>query len=150
MLSEIGDLYRLFLVLWYSGKPVVTGAFSATTTQRMIDLLAADAGGLEALQLRPRAIFDVCPSPPLHWSDFAGENLVQLARADVPAEIISVPLAGATAPVTLACAVVQHAAECLTEIVIHQLAQHGARVVWGGARILRVWLPLPSWGVRPL
>ncbi|MDZ4862078.1 MAG: trimethylamine methyltransferase family protein [Gemmatimonadota bacterium] len=131
--SGIGDLYRLFLVLWYSGKPVVTGAFSATTTQRMIDLLAADAGGLDALQARPRAIFDVCPSPPLHWSDFAGENLVQLARADVPAEIISVPLAGATAPVTLAGAVVQHAAECLTGIVIHQLARPGARVVWGGA-----------------
>ncbi len=131
--SEIGDLYRLFLVLWYSGKPVVTGAFTATTAQRMIDLLAADAGGLEALQARPRAIFDVCPSPPLHWSDFAGENLVQLARADVPAEIISVPLAGATAPVTLAGAVVQHAAECLTGIVIHQLARPGARVVWGGA-----------------
>ena len=131
--SQIGDLYRLFLVLWYSGKPVVTGAFSATTTQRMIDLLAADAGGLAALQARPRAIFDVCPSPPLHWSEFAGENLVQLARADVPAEIISVPLAGATAPVTLAGAVVQHAAECLTGVATHQLARPGARVVWGGA-----------------
>ncbi len=131
--SEIGDLYRLFLVLWYSGKPVVTGAFSATTTQRMIELLATDAGSLEALGERPRAIFDVCPSPPLHWSDFAAENLVHLARADVPAEIISVPLAGATAPVTLAGAVVQHSAECLTGVVIHQLARPGARVVWGGA-----------------
>lgn len=131
--SRIGDLYRLFLVLWYSGKPVVTGSFSATTTQGMIDLLAADAGGLEALRARPRAIFDVCPSSPLHWSDFAGDNLVQLARAEVPAQIISVPLAGATAPVTLAGAVVQHAAECLTGVAIHQLACPGARVVWGGA-----------------
>ena len=26
---EIGDLYRLLVVLWYSDKPVVTGAFSA-------------------------------------------------------------------------------------------------------------------------
>ena len=26
---EIGDWYRLLLVLWYSEKPVVTGAFSA-------------------------------------------------------------------------------------------------------------------------
>jgi trimethylamine--corrinoid protein Co-methyltransferase len=131
--SQIGDLYRLFLVLWYSGKPVVTGSFSAATTQGMMDLLAADAGGLEALRARPRAIFDVCPSSPLHWSDFAGDNLVQLARAGVPAEIISVPLAGATAPVTLAGAVVQHAAECLTGVAIAQLACPGARVVWGGA-----------------
>jgi len=131
--SAIGDLYRLFLVLWYSDKPVVTGAFSASTTQVMLELLAAESGGMAALAARPRAIFDVCPSPPLHWSEFAAENLVQLARAGVPAEIVSVPLAGATAPVTLAGAVVQHAAECLTGLVIHQLAGPGAPVVWGGA-----------------
>ena len=131
--SEIGDLYRLLLVLWYSDKPIVTGAFTASGTRAMIDLLAADCGGREALVARPRAVFDVCPSPPLHWSDFAAQNLVDLARAGIPAEIISVPLAGATAPVTLAGAVVQHAAECLSGIVIHQLAAPGAPVVWGGA-----------------
>jgi trimethylamine--corrinoid protein Co-methyltransferase len=131
--SEIGDLYRLLLVLWYSDKPIVTGAFTASGTRAMIDLLAADCGGMEALVARPRAVFDVCPSPPLHWSDYAAQNLVDLARAGIPAEIISVPLAGATAPVTLAGAVVQHAAECLSGIVIHQLAAPGAPVVWGGA-----------------
>ncbi|MBZ5526695.1 MAG: trimethylamine methyltransferase family protein [Acidobacteriia bacterium] len=131
--QEIGDLWRLHVVLRHSGKPVVTGAFSAHTAPAMIDLLAADCGGRAALKARPRAIFDVCPSPPLNWSDFAAQNLVDLARAGVPAEIISVPMAGATAPVTLAGAVVQHAAECLAGIVIHQLAQPGAPVVWGGA-----------------
>jgi trimethylamine--corrinoid protein Co-methyltransferase len=43
------------------------------------------------------------------------------------------PLAGATAPVTLAGSVVQHAAECISGIAIHQLAQPGAPIVWGGA-----------------
>ena len=131
--KEIGDLYRLFLVLWYSGKPIVTGAFAPHTAPIMIDLLAADSGGHEALRQKPRAIFDVCPSPPLNWSDFAAQNLFDLARAWVPAEIVSVPLAGAAAPVTLAGAIVQHAAECLSGITIHQLAQPGAPVVWGGA-----------------
>jgi trimethylamine--corrinoid protein Co-methyltransferase len=131
--KEIGDLYRLFLVLWYSAKPIVTGAFSPHTAPIMIDLLAADSGGHEALRQKPRAIFDVCPSPPLNWSDFAAQNLVDLARAWVPAEIVSVPLAGAAAPVTLAGAIVQHAAECLSGITIHQLTQPGAPVVWGGA-----------------
>ncbi len=73
------------------------------------------------------------PSPPLNWSEFASQNLVDLARAGVPAEIVSMPLAGATAPVTLAGSVVQHAAECISGIVIHQLAQPGAPIVWGGA-----------------
>ncbi|MBZ5540569.1 MAG: trimethylamine methyltransferase family protein [Acidobacteriia bacterium] len=131
--KEIGDLYRLFLVLLHSNKPIVTGAFAAHTVPLMIDLLAADSGGREALRGRPRAVFDVCPSPPLNWSDFAGQNLADLARAGVPAEVVSVPLAGAAAPVTLAGTVVQHAAECISGIVIHQLAQPGAPVVWGGA-----------------
>src|SRR5579864_9158385 len=131
--QDIGDWYRLLLVLWYSEKPVVTGAFSADSLHTLIDLLAIESGSREALRQHPRAIFDVCPSPPLNWSEFASQNLVDLARAGVPAEIVSMPMAGATAPVTLAGSVVQHAAECISGITIHQLAQPGAAIVWGGA-----------------
>lgn len=131
--QEIGDWYRLLLVLWYSNKPIVTGAFSAASLHTLIDLLAIASGGRDALRQTPRAVFDVCPSPPLNWSEFASQNLVDLARAGVPAEIVSMPLAGATAPVTLAGSVVQHAAECISGITIHQLAQPGSPIVWGGA-----------------
>ncbi len=131
--QEIGDWYRLLLVLWYSAKPVVTGAFSASSLHTLLELLTIESGGSDALRQRPRAVFDVCPSPPLNWSEFASQNLVDLARAGVPAEIVSMPLAGATAPVTLAGSVVQHAAECISGITIHQLAAPGAPIVWGGA-----------------
>jgi trimethylamine--corrinoid protein Co-methyltransferase len=47
--------------------------------------------------------------------------------------MVSMPLAGAGSPVTLLGSVVQHAAESLAGIVIHQLAQPGAPIVWGGA-----------------
>jgi len=130
---EIGDWYRLLLVLWYSEKPVVTGAFSASSLHTLLELMAIESGGREALRKHPRAVFDVCPSPPLNWSEFASQNLVDLARAGVPAEIVSMPLAGATSPVTLAGSVTQHAAECISGITIHQLAQPGAPIVWGGA-----------------
>lgn len=131
--SEIGDLYRLFVVLHYSNKPIVTGSFSAGGLPGMIDLLAADAGSREQLRQKPRAIFDVCPSPPLNWSEFGAHNLLDLARAGVPAEIVSMPLAGAAAPVTLAGSITQHAAETLAGITLHQLAAPGAPIVWGGA-----------------
>jgi len=129
----IGDLYRLYVVLRYSDKPVVTGAFTPHTAPVMIEMLAADCGGHEALRAKPRAVFDVCPSPPLHFSEFASHNLVDLARAWVPAEIVPMPLAGVAAPVTLVGTIVQHAAESIGAITIHQLAQPGAPVVWGGA-----------------
>ncbi len=131
--TEIGDLYRLFLCLVHSSKPVVTGAFTPRGSALMIDLLAIDAGGREALAEKPRAVFDVCPSPPLTWSEFACRNVMDLARAHVPAELISMPLAGVAAPVTLIGAIVQHAAETLAGIVLHQLAEAGSPIVWGGA-----------------
>ena len=131
--SAIGDLYRLFVVLQHSDKPVVTGSFSAAGLQGMIDLLAADSGSPDKLRQQPRAVFDVCPSPPLNWSEFGSHNLIDLARAGVPAEIVSMPLAGGTAPVTLAGSVTQHAAETLAGITLHQLAGPGSPVVWGGA-----------------
>ncbi len=131
--KAIGDLYRLYLVLLYSDKPIVTGAFSLPTFTHMVDMLAVFAGGRDELAAKPQAVFDVCPSPPLIWSEFGAGNLVDLARARVPAQIVSMPLAGAVAPVTLLGSVVQHAAECLSGIAIHQLAQPGAPIVWGGA-----------------
>ena len=131
--TEIGDLYRLFVVLLSSSKTVVTGAFTPRGSGVMVELLAIDAGGREALEQRPRAVFDVCPSPPLDWSEFACRNVIDLGRAGVPVELISMPLAGVAAPVTLVGVIVQHAAESLAGVVLHQLAAPGGPIVWGGA-----------------
>lgn len=131
--KEIQDLYRLYLILLFSGKPIVTGAFSNKNIEHMIDMLAIIPGSRENLRRFPRAVFDVCPSPPLIWSNFGAGNLMALSRAGVPAEIVSMPLAGVAAPVTLIGSVTQHAAECLSGITIHQLACPGSPIVWGGA-----------------
>ena len=133
VVAEIGDLYRLYLALNYIRKPIVTGAFRTDTWWTMKEMLVAAAGGEAALAAKPIAVFDVCPSPPLLWSDLTCQNLIDCARAGIPAELVSMPLAGATAPVTLAAAVVQHAAECLSGITIGQLAKPGAPIVWGGS-----------------
>jgi trimethylamine--corrinoid protein Co-methyltransferase len=133
VVPEIGDLYRLYLALNYMNKPIITGAFRADTWWTMKEMLSTVAGGDGALARRPTAVFDVCPSPPLLWSDTTCQNLIDCARFSIPAQLISMPLAGATAPVTLAGAVVQHAAESLSGVVIHQLARKGAPIVWGGS-----------------
>ncbi|HEX5807713.1 MAG TPA: trimethylamine methyltransferase family protein [Anaerolineales bacterium] len=131
--KDIQDSYRLYLTLLYSKKPIVTGAFTNKTVQEMIDMLALFAGSPQAAREKPRAIFDVCPAPPLIWSNFGAGNLIALARAGIPAEIVSVPLSGAAAPVTMLGTITQHTAECLAGITIHQLAGAGSPIVWGGA-----------------
>jgi len=133
VVEEIGDLYRLYLALNYIRKPIVTGAFRKDTWWTMKEMLVAAVGGEAALAERPVAVFDVCPSPPLLWSDLTCQNLIDCARFGIPAELVSMPLAGATAPVTLAGAVVQHAAESLSGVTIGQLARAGSPIVWGGS-----------------
>jgi trimethylamine--corrinoid protein Co-methyltransferase len=131
--ESMADLYRLYLVLRYAVKPVVTGAFAVETWSVMHDLLVAVAGSAESLAEKPLAVFDVCPSPPLLWSEITCQNLMDCARAGVPAELVSMPLAGATGPATLVGSVVQHAAENLSGLAIHQLARAGSPIVWGGS-----------------
>jgi trimethylamine--corrinoid protein Co-methyltransferase len=130
---SMADLYRLYLVLRFASKPMVTGAFAIETWPVMKDLLVAVAGSGEVLATRPLAVFDVCPSPPLLWSDITCANLIDCARCQVPAELVSMPLAGATGPATLVGSVVQHTAENLSGVTIHQLARAGSPIVWGGS-----------------
>ena len=47
--KSISDLYRLYLVLLYSTKPIITGAFAIPTLQVMLDMLAIFAGSRKAL-----------------------------------------------------------------------------------------------------
>ena len=129
----MGDLYRLYLALNYMRKPIITGAFGKDTLWTMKEMLVAVAGSEEALAEKPIAVFDVCPSPPLLWSDLTCQNMIDCARHGIPSELVSMPLAGATAPVTLAGAIIQHTAECLSGVTICQLAQAGAPIVWGGS-----------------
>jgi len=99
----------------------------------MYRMLVAVRGSEQALREKPLAIFDCCPSPPLKWSELTCHDLMMCARTGVPAELVSMPLAGATAPVTLLGALVQLTAENLSGIVIHQLAGPGAPIIFGGS-----------------
>ncbi len=131
--EAIADRYRLYLALKHSQKPIVTGTFKKDGFAPMYGMLAAVRGGSAALAAQPLALFDCCPTSPLKWSDLTCQALIDCARARVPAQIVPVPMTGATAPVTLREAVVQHCAENLSGVVLHQQAGRGAPLVFGGA-----------------
>lgn len=99
----------------------------------MNDMLASVVGDEEALARKPLAVFDLCPSAPLKWGDFILQNLIDCAKHRIPAEILPMPQLGATGPVTLAGSLVQLNAEFLGGLVISQLTNPGAPVVYGGS-----------------
>jgi trimethylamine--corrinoid protein Co-methyltransferase len=127
------DRYRLYIGLQFCKKPIVTGTFIKESFAIMKDMLVAVRGSEETLKEKPLAIFDCCPSPPLKWSNLTCQNLIDASKAGIPAELISMPLTGATAPVTLAGTLVQLTAENLSGVVIHQLAHPGSPIIFGGS-----------------
>ncbi len=129
----ISDLFRLYIGLKESRKPIITGAFTKEGLLDMNRMLASIAGSEEQLVNEPRAVFDCCPLSVLIWGDVSTQNLIDCATHSIPASIVPAPLIGATSPITLGGTVVQANAEILSGIVIAQLTNPGSPLVYGGA-----------------
>ncbi|MHA1611601.1 MAG: trimethylamine methyltransferase family protein [Promethearchaeota archaeon] len=131
--SASQDWHRLYIALSNCHKPVITGTFRKESFSIMKELLLACRNSEQDLADKPLAIFDACPSPPLMWSDLTTQSLIDCAQSMIPSEFVSMPLAGATAPITLLGCITQHTAECLAGVVIGQIAKPGAPLIWGGS-----------------
>ncbi len=131
--EQIQDSYRLYLSLLFCEKPVITGAFTIEGFTVMRDLLLAVRGTASKLAAKPLAVFSCCPTSPIKWSDVTSQNVVDCAHYSIPVEFISMPLSGFMAPVTLIGTLVQHTAETLSGIVISQLTNPGAPILYGGS-----------------
>jgi trimethylamine--corrinoid protein Co-methyltransferase len=127
------DWHRLYLALVNCYKPVITGTFRKESFSIMRELLLTCRNSEKELADKPLAIFDACPSPPLKWSDLTTQSVIDAAKSMIPSEFVSMPLAGASAPITLLGSITQHCAESLAGVVIAQLAKKGAPIIWGGS-----------------
>jgi len=131
--ERVSDSYRLYLSFLYGEKPVVTGAFTVESFEVMKDLQLAVRGNEQELRAKPLTVFSCCPSAPIKWSDVTSQNLVDCARWSIPVELISMPLSGFMAPVTLVGSLVQQTAENLSGVVISQLSKPGHPILYGGS-----------------
>jgi len=130
---DVADRVRLHEALRNGRKAVITGTFQDHSFEIIRRMLACVRGSEKALREKPLAIFDCFPSPPLNWSELTCAVLVRCAEEGIPAELVSMPLTGATSPVTLTGAVTQHTAENMSGVVIHQLAGAGSPIIYGGS-----------------
>ncbi|MFW9937436.1 MAG: trimethylamine methyltransferase family protein [Candidatus Thorarchaeota archaeon] len=131
--KEAQDWHRLYVALSNCYKPIITGTFRKESFSVMKEILLTCRLSEDDLARRPLAIFDACPSPPLKWSDLTTQSVIDAAKSMIPSEFVSMPLAGASAPITIIGCITQHCAESLAGVVIAQLSNHGAPIVWGGS-----------------
>ncbi len=131
--QDVADVWRLYLVLAHSKRPVVSGAFTAWGVPRMGQVMAMFRDGREDLVRRPMSIFTCCPNTPLRWGEDPVANIMDCAEWGIPIEIVPVLLLGMISPVTTVGALVLHTAEVLSGLAIAQAVRPGTPVVFGGA-----------------
>ena len=126
-------LHNAEAYLTHSTKHCSFGPGNGKLLNKIVDMAAVIVGGRENLRARPIVSFATCPVSPLKLvSDFC-EIVMEAAKNDVVCNITSMAMAGGTAPVTLAGALVTHNAEILSSITLSQLTKKGAPVIYGSS-----------------
>jgi trimethylamine--corrinoid protein Co-methyltransferase len=94
------------------------------------------SGGLEAFRARPRISFVCCTHSPLGVGHPLLDLNVEVARRGAPILVYPMPIAGATAPITVAGAVVMNVAEFLACATAIQIQAPGAPLIMGAGTSL--------------
>lgn len=130
--TEAADIHMFEAMLNNSTKPVVHWGFSADNYKTMVNMAMEISGGLQQLQNYPFLCLYSEPISPLTHDIDALEKTIFMAEHNLPCINTPAPLAGATAPATLAGTIVVANAECLSGLVLHQLVREGAPFIMGG------------------
>ena len=168
---HLSYLLSFVAMLQNTMKPLVMTAENERDLTVMVEIARALRGGLGELRAKPYFLMYNEPTSPLTHPRDSVEKLLLCADAGVPTNYSPAPLAGATAPITVAGHTAQGIAECLFGLVVHQLREPGAPFLFGmGSAVLDIataqssyndlgyqlgymcavemakWLELPNWG----
>ncbi len=113
-------------------KPLFFSTESCEIVRALIDMMRA-AAGTEEIGKCPNAIIQLSPSSPLFWGDSVAEGVLETARAGVPLVILPEPMSGVSAPYSVAGLLTEHNIECLSGVILAQLAAPGSAVVYGSS-----------------
>ena len=128
---ELRPAKTTYACLRYSDKCFMGSAIGPEGARQTLEMAAIAFGvAVDALAERPCVIAIPCSLTPLGYDDRMLGVLMEYARAGQPQLINSLTIAGATAPATLAGALVVQNAEIIAGIVLAQLVREGAPVVY--------------------
>ena len=125
-------LHTLAAMLANTTKPVEAIPPTANLIPRMAAMGEA-AVGRETFRRRPFFFTGVCVVSPLQLVDDCSEVLMAAVEHGFVTSVLSMCLAGGTAPVHLAGTVVQHNAEVLSGLTLGQLIKPGAPMFYSSS-----------------
>ena len=118
-------------ILRNTTKPVTFCSGSVETVTDVVDMAAAIVGGEDRVRSKPFILcLDEPMSPLLHGPESL-KRVFLCADLELPLIYVPMPMAGLTAPCTVAGTVVMGNAESLSGLVVHQLRRRGAPYIYG-------------------
>lgn len=112
-------------------KKVMPSYESVFELETIVKIAKVVAGSEEAFAKRPSVHAFAVPVSPLRLSKDATESLIWGARHGLHGKAISMPMAGGTAPVSIAATLVVQNAEQLSVLVLQHLVNRGLPFIYG-------------------
>lgn len=125
---HLNDFYH---ALNHTTKHVMGGCDDPEGVRQVHNLAALIAGGKESLQARPIVSIITNPISPLTIDANTARILEYCCIHSMPVTCAPAPIAGATAPATLAGTLAQMHAEALGAVALAQVFAPGAKVMYG-------------------
>ena len=130
--KDVVDIHTYYTSLSNTSKHVQAGVYSVQGIRDTVAMCERIAGGPESLRERPIVSFITSwMVSPLLFATEVSTLLIETCRQRIPVVLSAAPMAGSTAPVTLAGMLAQLTAEQLSGVVLTQLAQRGAPLLLG-------------------
>jgi len=126
------DRWQYLAMLEGTNKPINVTAVNAEGLSDMLEMAKIRLGGEAEWRKGPAFSLYIEPVSPLSQSKEVVQKLLFAVDHDIPCVYTPCPLAGATAPTTLAGLLVQALAESLFGVVVSQLRKPGAQMIIGG------------------
>lgn len=104
-------------------------ALDKQTVQDTINILSAASGGIDTLKKNKTWAITICPDSTLTWGRSIW-GLIEMAKVEVPIEILPMPFCGSTHPCTISGALVQANAETLGAVVLAQIINPGCPIIY--------------------
>ena len=128
--GEVNDWYTWATTIKNTTKHITGGVLGSRCVQDAIRMASAAVGGEESFLSRPFISGWVLTLPPLGIDKESLEALIEMSRRNMPSIVSSGPILGASSPLTIAGTLAQAHAEILTCLVVSQVANPGAPVVY--------------------
>ncbi|MCP4165308.1 MAG: trimethylamine methyltransferase [Chloroflexi bacterium] len=126
------DRWQYLAMLEGTNKPINVTAVDLEGVRDQLEMATIRVGGKEEWKKGPIFSLYIEPVSPLSHSEEVVQKLLFASDNDIPFVYTPCPLAGATAPTTLAGTAVQALTESLFGIVLSQLRKPGAQLIIGG------------------